>query len=68
MTKYFKMCEKKFERKGNLHSTSFHQMMVVTCYVSVKSKEIIGNLGFPISVIGKKDEDNFVRNLSDYQR
>ena len=40
----------------------------VTCYVMERSKKIFANLGFSNSVIGKKDEDNFVRNLSDYQR
>ena len=43
-------------------------MMDVTCYVSERSKEIFANLGFSNSVIGKKNDDNFVRNLSDYQR
>ena len=62
------MCDNKSERKGKLHSTSYHQMKDVACYASGTSNDMIADLGCPNSVIGRKDEENFVANLSNYQR
>ena len=67
-TKYCKMCGNKSERKSKLHSTSYHQMKDVSCYASGTSNDMVADLGCPNSVIGRKDEENFIENLSDYQR
>ena len=61
-------CDKTFEGKSYLPSTSFHQMNDISTYVSAWSNEMIVDLDCPNSVIGRKDEKNFYRNLSKYQR
>ena len=51
-----------------MSSSAFYQMKDVACYVSGTSNEMIADLGCPNSVIAMKDENNFVSNLSKYQR
>ena len=63
-----KLFDKTFEGKSYLPSTSFHQMNDISTYVSAWSNEMIVDLDCPNSVIGRKDEKNFYRNLSKYQR
>ena len=43
-------------------------MRDICSYLSGSSNEMIAILGCPNSVIGMKDEDSFIRNLSEYQR
>ena len=61
-------CENNIEGKGKMSSTAFYQMKDVACYISGTSNEMIADLGCPNSVIAMKDENNFVSNLSEYQR
>ena len=60
-----KVCDKTFENKVKLHTTSFHQMKTdISVYSVDKSTEMIIDIGCPRSVIGIKDVDKFIRNLS----
>ena len=61
-------CDKTFNSRSNMNTTAFHQMMDITTYLSGKSNVMIADLGCPNSVIGVKDEANFIRSLSSYQR
>ena len=64
-----KECDKTFNRKDPLHSTSFHQIRTdITNFVSGRSKDMIVDIGCPNSVISRKDADNFIKNLSKFQQ
>ena len=64
-----KQCEKYFERKDPLQTTSFHQFKKdITSFVTEHSTEMIADIGCPNSVIGVKDVNNFKRNLSNFQQ
>ena len=63
-------CDKTFEKNKNmnLHTTSFHQCRDITSYSVDKSSDMIADIGCPHTVIGSKDEKNFIRNLSKFQQ
>ena len=52
-----------------MNTTAYHQMMDISTYLSHRNSNVmIADLGCPNSVIGVKDEKNFIRSLSNYQR
>ena len=62
-------CDKTFETKARNHTTAFHQVKTdFTTYVVKKSTHMIADLGCPNSVIGSKDVEEFIANLSEYQQ
>ena len=66
--KVCKNCDKTFKSEGQQQTTMLHQMKDVASYVTGKSNHMIADLGAPTSVIGRKDKENFIRNLSKSQR
>ena len=61
-------CDKTFESKRKLRSTTLHHMKDVNSYVTGNSSNMILDLGAPNSVISRKDKENFIKNLSKHQR
>ena len=62
-----KVCDRTFEKNV---TTSFHQLNrdIITSFTVNHSREMIADIGCPTSVIGRKDKDHFIRNLSKYQQ
>ena len=64
-----KSCDKTFDRKKPLQTTSFHQIKNdLTTFVAENFTEMITDIGCPNSVIGVADVDRFKRNLSKFQK
>ena len=61
-------CDKTFESKRKLRSTTLHNMKDVNSYVTGNSSNMIVDLGAPNSVISRKDKETFIKNLSKHQR
>ena len=69
LEKRCKACDKTFDRKYTLHTTTFHQLRTdLTNFVSGTSKNMIVDIGCPNTVISRKDVDYFVQNLSKSQQ
>ena len=69
LIKRCKVCDKTFDRKDPLHSTSFHQLKPdLTNFVEGTSKGMIVDLGCPNSVISRRDVKHFITNLSKVQQ
>ena len=63
------MCDKTFDQKKKLKTTSVHQISKdITVYNTEVFTEMITDLGCPNSVIGAKDVNRFVDNLSEFQK
>ena len=65
-----KLCDRTFDDKTKRHSTSFHQFKVDFTAYAVKdsSTNMIADIGCPRTVIGAKDVERFVENLSKEQQ
>ena len=61
-----KVCDDTFMK---LHTTSFHQYNVdITAFLADDVTEMIVDIGCPNSVIGAKDVNKFIKNLSRHQQ
>ena len=61
-----KFCDDTFVK---IHTTSFHQHDVdITAFLADDSTDMIVDIGCPNSVIGAKDVNKFVKNLSKDQQ
>ena len=64
-----KVCEKTFERKVPLQTTSFYQLdKDITVLVSETESKIIVDTGSPKSIVGSKDFQTFRKSLSHFQQ
>ena len=59
-------CENVLGRR--LPSIAFHQRTDVSWFLAEKSSTMIADLGCPNTVIGKTDENKFIKSLSKYQQ
>ena len=62
-------CDKTFAKNVKFQSTSFYQLKEdFTTFVVQSPADMIADIGAPNTVIGIKDKDRFIENLSTYQQ